>query len=156
MRTLVAVLAGGGLLLAYPVVRFFRPSLFAARVSGALYDLGLDVKKLDGPDSKRLHTETMTYYGVMKGKANPKILAVRFFVHAYTNSATFPEGAFFRDAPLVHSIPIIKNWKTVGHLPNDIAEREEENIKEFLLRAMQSQPMSKEDRLLAELQILGL
>ena len=156
MNSVIAVIAGVSVLLILPVIRYFGPSLFAPRVSGALYDLGLDVKKLDGPDSKRLHIETMAFYGALKGKANPKIRAVRFFVHAYTESASFPARAFFRDAPLVHSIPIIKKWKKAGAIPGDIADREEKNIKEFLLKAMKSQPMGKEERLLTEIQSLGL
>lgn len=155
MNSLVAVVAGISALLIFPSIRYFRPSLFAARVSGALYDLGLDVKKL-GPDSKRLHNECMAFYGALKSKANPKSFAVRFFVHAYTESASFPERAFFRDAPLVHSIPIIKNWKKRGDLPGDIADLEERNIKEFLLKAIKAQAMSKEERLLTEIQILEL
>lgn len=156
MTSLIAVCAGVSVLLIIPFIRYFRPSLFAARVSGALYDLGLDVKKLDGSDSKRLHIECMAFYGALRGKANPKVLALRFFVHAYTQNPTFPERAFFRDAPLVHSIPVIKNWKKTGALPADIADREEKNIKEFLLKAVESQSLSKEDRLLTEIQILEL
>jgi hypothetical protein len=156
MNSFIAVLAGISVLLMFPVVRYFRPSLFAARVSGALYDLGLDVKKLDSPDSKRLHRECMAFLGALKGKANPKVLALRFFVHAYTESSTFPERAFFRDAPLVHSVPVLKNWKKAGQIPSDVADREEKNIKEFLLKATKSQHMSKEDRLLTEIQILEL
>lgn len=138
------------------VIRNHAPSMFAGRVAGALYDLGVNVKKLDPVLSKKLEIECRAYYGATKKRANYRLLAVRFFVFACTEYENFPVHAIMRDAPLVTAISILREWAKKGYLPEEFAGREIDKIKQYLVSELPSQGMATDDRLAMEIQILEL
>ena len=142
---------------AMKVMRTHSPSMFAARVSGALYDLGIDARKLDDYFKKKLEIERRAFYGASFQKPpNHKAFALRFFVFALIEYKRLPIGAIIQDAPLVTSIPIIKGWAEKGEIPAGIAETEINKIKLYLVDHLPSDGMTKEDRLEKEIQILEL
>jgi hypothetical protein len=138
------------------LVRNHAPAMFAARVAGALYDLGLDVKKLDGPFRKKLEIETLAYQGATKRKANHHLFAARFFVFTLVESERPPYHAVVKEGALVGSIALIRSWAKKCHIPKDIAEKEIERVKLFLVKNLPSKTMAKDERLALEIQILEL
>lgn len=148
-----------GIVLAWVAVTLVRnhaPSMFAARVAGALFDLGLNVKKLDGVLSKKLEIECLAYYGATKQRANYRLLAVRFFVFACSEYERFPVHAIIRDAPLITAISIIRDWARKGHIPEELAIKEVNKIKVYLVGTLPAQNIAIDERLAMEIQILAL
>ena len=155
---IVLIIAGTVVLawLVFNVVKNHAPSMFAARVSGALFDLGIDARKLDDFFSKKLEIECKAFYGATKKKANPQLLAVRFFVFALIESDKFPIGAVTRDAPLLPSITTIRSWVSKGKLPSKFAEDEIGKIKSFLIKNLSSADIEKSEKLAMEIHVLEL
>lgn len=137
-------------------MRTHAPAMFQTRVGGALYDLGIDVKKLEPFFREKLFNECVAYYGATKKDASPTLLAVRFFVFAITESERLPIGAIIKEAPLISSIPIIREWATQGKLPEKLAEKEIGKLKMFLINGISKEEMTHEDKLATELQIFEL
>lgn len=151
---LVAVVVFGWVFV--KLVRNYAPSMFAARVAGALYDLGLDVKKLDAAFRKKLEMETLPYQRAAKKSANHYLFAVRFFVFSFAESERPPYQAVIKEGALVSSIALIRSWVKKGRLPAELAEKEIEKVKLFLVDNLPSGTMEKDERLALEIQILEL
>lgn len=153
------IISAAIVILAWVVVTLVRnhaPSMFAARVAGALYDLGLDVKKLDDSFRKKLEIETLAYQGATKKRANYHLFAVRFFVFTLVESEHPPYQAVVKEGALVGSIALIRSWAKKGKIPNELAEKEIERVKLFLVKNLPSTTMAKDERLALEIQILEL
>jgi hypothetical protein len=103
------------------LVRNHAPAMFAARVAGALYDLGLDVKKLDGPFRKKLEIETLAYQGATKRKANHHLFAARFFVFTLVESERPPYHAVAYITGSDTFIQLIQSILNPGHTSDEHA-----------------------------------
>lgn len=136
--------------------RTHAPAMFQTRVGSKLFDLGVDVKKLEPYFREKLFNECVAYYGATKKDANPTLFAVRFFVFALTESERLPIDAIIKEAPLISSIPIIREWAKQGKLPEKLAEKEIGKLKMFLVSGLSKEDMTHEDKLATELQIFEL
>jgi hypothetical protein len=132
------------------------PAAFSARVSGALFDLGLQVMKLEGPLKANLSRETLAYYGALNEKANAQVFAARFFLRATTEYPAFTERALMFDGVLVRSIAVVRDWKTIGRIPEKPADAFILEVKKFLIDEINSQRLPTEQRLAMEIQVLEL
>jgi hypothetical protein len=152
MLTVDTALIGGWLI--YMTVRNHPQALFAARVSGALFDLGLDSKRLHPRMSKMLRWEIHKIYAVTKGRLGPHMLAVRFFVYALCEEEDVPYGAVMRDGVLADSVSIIRGWGDEGKIKVETAETEIRKIKRFLIAKLPLLNLSEDERLATEIVIL--
>ncbi len=142
--------------LIYITVRNHPQALFAARVSGALFDLGLDSRRLHPQMSKKLQWEIHKVYTVTKGRQGFHMLAVRFFVHALCEVDDVPYGAVLRDGVLGKSVGIIRRWGNEGRIKVETAESEISKIKCFMIAELPLLNLSEGERIATEIVILEL
>lgn len=57
---------------------------------------------------------------------------------------------------MVGSIALIRSWAEKGKIPKELAEKEIERVKLFLVKNLPSTTMAKDERLALEIQILEL
>lgn len=137
------------------IIRNSRPSMFAAKVSGALFDLGLQPMKFDTALNKMYVQDCQSYYEANRPNANPHDLAAKFFLKAVMDYPAFAERAVMFDGFLVRSIQVVKSWrekKITAAAADDFILK----IKTFLLEGLKTQPMEEDMRLATEIQILEL
>lgn len=149
-----------GVALAWLVLTGLRkhhaPSMFAARITGALFDLGLDARKLDDRLHKKLQIETLAVFGATKGQYSHHHFAVRFFVYSLVDIENGQYQAVVNDGALTRSIAVIRKWAKDGKIPTDVADREIDRIKRFLIDSLPLINAPKEERLVMEIKILEL
>lgn len=135
---MLAIDAGGALfwLVLTGLRKHHAPAMFAARIAGALFDLGLDAKKLDDRLHKKLHIETLAVFGATKGKYSHHHFAVRFFVHSLIEIEHAQYQAVVNDGALTRSIAVIRAWAQDGKIPTDVADREIDRIERFLVDSL--------------------
>jgi hypothetical protein len=137
-------------------IRNRAPAMFAARVWGALFDLGLDAKRLGMPLGKKLESEIHATFVATKGRYSHHRLALRFFVYALVETHDAPFHATVREGALTQSVVLIRKWSKEGKVPADVADREIERIKGFLVDSLPLLNASEAERIAMEIQILEL
>lgn len=155
LATVIAIATGVALWVLVQIIRNSRASLFAAKVSGALFDLGLQPMKFDTALNKIYVQDCQSYYDANRPNANPHDLAAKFFVKAVMDYPAFVEQAVMFEGFLIRSIHVVKSWHekkiTAAAADNFILK-----IKTFLLEGLKAQPMEEGIRLATEIQILEL
>lgn len=86
------------------VVRNHGPSAFYARVSGSLFDLGIDVGKLDSRLTASLRNESIAYHAALGKKASPHELSVRFLIRLTEQHLEALDSARRSESVLVQAI----------------------------------------------------
>lgn len=155
MLTIIAIATGIALWVLVQIVRNSRPSMFAAKVSGALFDLGLQPMKFDTALNQIYVKDCQSYYEANRSNANPYDLATRFFLKAVAEYPAFVERAVMFEGFLVRSIHVVRSWrekKITAAAADDFILR----IKTVLVDGLKDQPMEKDVRLATEIQILEL
>jgi hypothetical protein len=155
----ISVFAFGCALLWEDVTGFFKgnaSSLFTARVSGDLFDLGLDVKRLPDRPRQKFFDECLAVHTATKGVYKSKRLAMRFFVWYVVECPDFDQKAFIRDGVLTSSISIMKGWGQQDPELLDAAERESGTIRRYLHDKFETMDIPREQILEAQLRILEL
>jgi len=156
MKRLMAVLA---IMVTAP--KFFRRSvnvgklMFAARVSGLLFDLGLDVKRLPVLPHANFFIEVSAIHKTDRS-FHPKRLAMRFFGWYCVGNTNFDSCAFLREGVLVESISIMRSWAAAEPDLAKAAEREIHLIVEYLYKVFGNLDIDKEEQLHAQLLLLEL
>ena len=94
----------------------FRPILYgihAAKVAGALYDLGIDVKRLDRVTAANLYKVEKASYGMISAH----VAALVFFLE---NLRTMPSEARLLDMPRIDTLEraavLVAAWGNAGKL----------------------------------------
>ncbi|SRR5260221_2458040 len=152
---LIAIVGTVALWVLVQLVRYRRPSFFSAKVSGALFDLGLQVMKFESELNQMYLKDCLAYYEATGKNANPYEMASRFFLKAVTDYPAFAERAIMFDGVLIQSIKVVKSWrekKIGGAVADDFIHK----IKAFLIEGLQDQPMEKSMKIATEIQILEL
>lgn len=152
---LLAIVGALGLWVLVQFVRNSRPSYFSAKVSGALFDLGLQVMKFESELNKMYINDCVTYYEANGKQANPYEMATRFFLKSVIDYPAFVERAVTFDGFLVRSIEVVKSWRG-KKISAAVADDFITKIKTFLIDGLQDQPMEKEIKIATEIQILEL
>lgn len=142
--------------LAIITFRSHAPSVFAARIAGALFDLGLDTRKLDDRLHKKLQIETLAVFRATNGQYSHHHFAVRFFVYSLIDIENGQYQAVTREGALTRSIPVIRQWVNDGKLPLEYANSEIAKIKKFLIDSIPLMDFPTAERLAFEIQILEM
>ncbi len=135
--------------------------LFIARASGALFDLGLDVKRLPAEAKQHFFREGHVIYEATKDRPsnsryNPKRLAMRFFGWYGVEYKMPDPKAFLREGVLADSISTMRQW---ARKEPDLAESAEKEVKlifDYLYRSLETMKAPKETILAAQLNLLGI
>ena len=90
------------------IFRIHRQGMLAASATGALWDLGLDVKKLPPHAKAKFFGEADALSTATKGRFHPKRLAMRFFGWYCVENPRFDPSAFRSDGALSASIGIMR------------------------------------------------
>ncbi|MBN8474521.1 hypothetical protein [Sulfuritalea sp.] len=152
---LIAAVATVALWVLVQFVRNSRPSYFSARVSGALFDLGLQITKFEPVLNKMYIADCVTYYEANGKRSNPWEMAARFFLKAVIEYPAFVERAVMFDGFLVRSIKVVKSWrgkKINAAFADDFVIK----IKTFLIDGLKDQPMPEDEKIATEIIILEL
>ena len=142
--------------LAFVTFRNHAPSMFAARIAGALFDLGLDARRLDDRLQRKLQSETIAVFRATKGRYSHHSFAVRFFVYSLVDIDNGQYQAVTGEGALTKAIAVIREWAKDGKITTESADREIEAIKTFLIDGIGSYPASEAERIAMEIQILKL
>ena len=137
------------------VIRHRRPSFFSAKVSGALFDLGLQVMKFESELNQIYLKDCLAYYEANGKNANPYEMATRFFLKAIIDYPAFSDRAVMFDGVLIRSIKVVKSWRE-KKISEIVADEFIYKIKTFLIEGLQGQPMQKDMKIATEIQILEL
>lgn len=147
-----------GTLLLWVLVQFIRnsrPSYFSAKVSGALFDLGLQVMKFESELNQMYLNDCLAYYEAKGRHANPYEMATRFFLKAVIDYPAFAERAVMFDGFLIRSIKVVKSWRETK-ISAATADDFILKIKTFLIEGLKDQSMEKDEKIATEIQILEL
>lgn len=129
---------------------------FSTRVNEALYELGVQVSKLEGPLKSNLSRESLAYSGALGPKANAHFFAARFFLRATTEYPEYSEKALVFDGVLTRSISVMRGWKQKGYVQEEPAEKFILDVKRALIDGFKSQDLPEEEKLATEIQVLEL
>jgi hypothetical protein len=135
--------------------------LFVAKASGALFDLGLDVKRLPAEAKQHFFREGHAIYEATKDRPsrnryNPKRFAMRFFGW-YSVEYKMPDPkAFLRDGVLAGSISTMRQWARKEPDLSEAAEKEVKLIFNYLYRSFETMKAPKETILGAQLKLLEI
>jgi hypothetical protein len=135
--------------------------MFVAKASGALFDLGLDVKRLSPEAKERYFIEGHAIYEATRKRPpeqryNPKRFAMRFFVWYGLEYKRTDTQAFVREGVLADSIAIMRQWARREPELADVVEREVKLVFETLYRATERMTDPKEVVLAAQLELLRI
>ena len=137
------------------VIKNHSPSFFSSKVSGALFDLGLQVMKLE-PQLNQIYIKDCLSYYESKGKqANPYEMATHFFLKAVIDYPAFAERAIMFDGFIIRSIKVVKSWRK-SKVSDAVADDFLIKIKTFLIDGLKNQPMEEDVKIATEIQILEL
>jgi hypothetical protein len=142
--------------MAFITFRNHAPSVFAARIAGALFDLGLDARKLDDRLHKKLQIETLAVFRAAKGQYSHHHFAVRFFVYSLVDIENGQYQAVTGEGALTKAIAVIREWAKGGKIPMESADREIGTIKKFLIDGLATSHASDAERIAIEIQIMEL
>lgn len=156
MTEIILVALGGlSIWVIISFLRNMRPSVFSARVNGALFDLGLQPLKFEAELSRIYLKDCLEYFENNRKNANSYEMATRFFLKAVIRYPAFCERAIMFDGFLVRSIKVVRTWRE-KKISAAVADDFIHGIKDLLLEGVERQPMDKATRLAAEIQILEL
>jgi hypothetical protein len=130
--------------------------VFAAKASGALFDLGVDVKRLSPAAKEKFFTEADALFEASKGNFHPKRFAMRFFGWYVVESGIADPNAFLREGVMVQSIPIMRAWGRQEPSLSDAAEREIKLVFEHLYRSFETMALPSEDIIQAQMSLLEM
>jgi hypothetical protein len=130
--------------------------LFAARASGYLFDLGLDVKRLPDKARAKFFQEAHALHSATKGRFHPKRFAMRFFGWYCTENKDLDLRPFLGEGVISSSIPIMRSWASAEPELSDAAEKEVMSIVQFLSKGFENSVASDEDKFNAQLALLEL
>ncbi len=126
--TVILVIAAGWLIL-----RVTRgEGVFASQASGALYDLGLDVRRLPDEPRKKFFIEAHALHTATKGRFHPKHLAMRFFTWYHTEYEYGDPQAIVGDGSLIKALILMRQWHTKEATLRDAAKSEMTKIVKFV------------------------
>jgi hypothetical protein len=129
--------------------------MFAARASGLLFDLGLDVKRLPVLAQAQFFIEASAVHTTDR-RFHPKRLALRFFGWYCVDNSKFDSRALVREGVLVESISIMRAWAAAEPDLANAAEREIHLIVKYLYKEFENLDIDKGEQLHAQLLLLKL
>jgi len=119
------VLADVALMVCWTVVltvRHHAESMFFARVTGVLFDLGINASKLDRPLYKQLQDEASACFRDTNGTASHHLFAVRFFISTLAAREEPRSTDIITRTVATHAIGWISAWAKEGKIPADVAD----------------------------------
>lgn len=132
------------------------PSIFCAKVSGALYDLGLQPMKFGSELNKMFLADCNAYFEKNGGNSNPHEMAAQFYIKAILDYSAFAEPAAVCEDVIVRPISVVRVWL----VDNKISEKSEalftNKMKVALFESVEDQDMTTEMKMATKIQILEL
>jgi hypothetical protein len=129
---------------------------FTARVSGYLFDLGLDVRHLPHRSKEKFFQEADALHIATNGSFNPKRLAIRFFSWYCVENPDFNSRPLLREGVIGSSIPLMRSWAAAEPELANMVEKEVDSIVRFLYKGIEKADADKETKLSAQLALLKL
>jgi hypothetical protein len=157
MSEIVFVLLGTvvfGVLLS--VYRNRSPSIFCAKVSGALYELGLQPMKFNSALNKIFLTDCNAYHKINGGDSNPYDFASQFYLKAILEYSAFAEPATLNEDVLLRPISVVREWRVNNKIGTASEEHFTNKIKTALFESVEEQDMSDVMKMTTKIQILEL
>lgn len=133
-----------------------QEGMLAARASGNLYDLGLDVKALPQEAQEKFFIETKALSNATKGKFDSKRFAMRFFGWYCTESRAFDGQGLLWEGAMSDAVTTMREWAKADPNLRQAAESEADRIIRRLYEASEALGLEDEDRLNAQVSLLEL
>lgn len=135
--------------------------MFVAKASGALFDLGLDIKRLPDEAKKKFFREGHAAYEATKNRPrksryNPKFIAMAFFAWYGVEYGRMDPKAFLREGVLAESISTMRMWARQEPELREAAEIAVKKIFDYLYQSFETMKAPKETILEAQLTLLGI
>jgi len=130
--------------------------MLAARASGKLYDLGLDVKALPEDAKRKFFIEANALSSATNGKFDPKRLAMRFFGWYCTESRAFNGQGLMWEGAMSDAITTMREWAKADPDLRKAAESEADRIVRWLYEASETASLNEEERFNAQIALLEL
>lgn len=149
------------LLAGYGVYRHFftgghSEAIWTAKVSGDLWDLHLDVKKLPPEANKKFFNEAHALHQATKGKFHRKRFAMRFFGW-YVAEYPGPDIRSFNvEGAVAGSIPVMRDWARKEPELEDAAKAEIMKIGTFLYQQFEKMNVPEQEKIDAQFALLKM
>lgn len=133
-----------------------RTARFVAKVRTALAELGLHVPRFRLPLKRLFEDVCVACYTKQGEKANPHALAVEFFLRLMIEYPSVVDNAVMFNGVLLKSVDVMRAWHLKSLVSAGLADTSIAQVKQFLLKQLQTMDLSEEERLATELQIREL
>jgi len=134
---------------------------FVAKASGALFDLGLDVKRLPPSANEKFFREGRAAFEATKNRPttnryNPKLFAMAFFVWYGVEYKLVDQKAFLRKGVLADSIRIMRKWAKSEPELHGPVELHVKTVFQYLYDSFEAMSAPKNTILTAQLRLLEI
>lgn len=133
-----------------------QEGMFAARASGHLYDLGLDVKALPEEARQKFFIEVNALNTATNGTFDPKRLAMRFFGWYCTEHRAFNGQGLMWEGAMSDAVSTMREWAKADPNLRQAAESEADRIVRRLYEASEASTLDEEERFNAQIALLEL
>jgi hypothetical protein len=133
-----------------------RTARFVAKVRNALAELGLHVPRFRLPLKRLFEDVCVACYTKQGEKANPHALAIEFFLRLMIEYPNVVGNAVMFNGVLLKSVDVMRAWHLKSRVSANLADASIAQVKQYLLKQLQTMDLPDEERLATELQIREL
>jgi len=113
-------------------IRHHGPSMFHARVSGAVFDLGITPLKMGSANNQVMMDMSLAEFRAKGKQANFHEVAVDFFLKMTLEKGAIRQKAQIHGAVLVRAVAVISQWGNAGKISGEKAEQAISQINYFV------------------------